>query len=109
MLTIMESVGVPDDVSKTTPTMERRKAARAKTQFKLVNGIRMTLIDWGITQGLTLLFVLLGLFTHATTCSKVQICIINFWIKNAPPPLETFLKIIMIIIIIICFGTVTRP
>ena len=67
MLTIMESVGVPDDVSKTTPTMERRKAARAKTQFKLVNGIRMTLIDWGITQGLTLLFVLLGLFTHATT------------------------------------------
>ena len=45
MLTIMESVGVPDDVSKTTPTMERRKAARAKTQFKLVNGMRMTLID----------------------------------------------------------------
>ena len=67
MLTIMESVGVPDDVSKTTPTMDRRKAAIAKTQFKLVNGIRMTLIDWGITQGLALLFVLLGLFTHATT------------------------------------------
>ena len=67
MFTIIESVGVPDEVSKTTPTMERKKAARAKTQFKLVNGIRMTLIDWGITQGLTLLPLLLGLFTQATT------------------------------------------
>ena len=72
MITIMESVGVPDEVSKTTPTMERRKAARAKTQFKLVNGIRMTLIGCGMTQGFTLLLLLLALFTLATTWRNVS-------------------------------------
>ena len=67
----MESVGVPEDVSTTKPATERRKAARAKTEFKLVNGIRMTLIGCGMTQGFTLL-LLLGLFTLATTWMNVS-------------------------------------
>ena len=68
----MESVGVPEDVSTTKPATERRKAARAKTEFKLVNGIRMTLIGCGMTQGFTLLLLLLALFTLATTWRNVS-------------------------------------
>ena len=68
----MESVGVPEDVSTRRPATERRKAARAKTEFKLENGIRMTLIGCGMTQGLTLLLLLLGLFTLATTWRNVS-------------------------------------
>ena len=72
ILTTMESVGVPEDVSTTKPATERRKAARAKTEFKLVNGIRMTLIGCGMTQGFTLLLLLLALFTLATTWRNVS-------------------------------------
>ena len=68
----MESVGVPEDVSTRRPATERRKAARAKTEFKLVNGIRMTLIGCGMTQGFTLLLLLLALFTLATTWRNVS-------------------------------------
>ena len=68
--TSMESVGVPEDVSTTKPKMERSKAASPTTEFKLVNGIKMTLIDCGMTQGL-LLLLLLGLFTLATTCMNI--------------------------------------
>ena len=69
--TSMESVGVPEDVSTTKPKMERSKAASPTTEFKLVNGIKMTLIDCGMTQGLLLLLLLLGLFTLATTCMNI--------------------------------------
>ena len=68
----MESVGVPEDVSTRRPATERRKAARAKTEFKLENGIRMTLIGCGMTQGFTLLLLLLALFTLATTWRNVS-------------------------------------
>ena len=48
--------------------IDRKIIPMAKVRLRLENGIKMTIIDWDIAQGLTLL--LLGLFIRATTCDR---------------------------------------
>ena len=59
--TIIESVGVPEDVFAKTPIMERTRIPMAKVQFKLENGMRMTIIDRCKTTDICLLFLTNGL------------------------------------------------
>ena len=69
ILTMRERVGVPEDVLARTPIIERKRIPTAKVQFKLEKGMRTTMMDWGMAQGLTLL-LLLGLFTRVTTWER---------------------------------------
>ena len=68
ILTMRERVGVPEDVLARTPIIERKRIPTAKVQFKLEKGMRTTMMDWGMAQGL----LLLGFFTRATTCEKLM-------------------------------------
>ena len=68
ILTMRESVGVPEDVSARTPIIERKRIPMAKVQFKLEKGMRTTMMDWEMAHGLTLLW--LGLLTRATTWER---------------------------------------
>ena len=71
ILTMRERVGVPEDVLARTPIIERKRMPMAKVQFKLEKGMRTTMMDCEMAQGLTLL-LLLGLFTRATTWEKLM-------------------------------------
>ena len=45
ILTMRESVGVPEDVSAKSPMIERKRIPIAKVQFRFENGMRTTIID----------------------------------------------------------------
>ena len=50
ILTMRESVGVPEEVSAKRPMIERKRIPIAKVQFRLENGMRTTIIDGEITD-----------------------------------------------------------
>ena len=73
-----ESAGKPIEVVVRSPMIDRKRIPMAKVRLRFENGTRMTIIDWEIVHGLTLL--LLGLFIRATTCERLGLRIFS-----APP------------------------
>ena len=60
---------MPIEVVVRSPMIDRKRIPMAKVRLRFENGTRMTIIDWEIVHGLTLL--LLGLFIRATTCDRL--------------------------------------